>query len=229
MPPPPPAEMRAYTIALVDDHPVVLAGLERLLLRHGTYQVVVSATSGESLMEQMQRSGPVDLAIVDLRMPGMDGFAVIAWLKANYPATRSVALSFSDELQWVRRALHAGARGYLLKDMAPDAIHTALHQVVEHGQQSSDLILRGLLEPEGAHALLVSDVLHGIPPREQRFARYLLDPTDHTYLWIADAMGVTLSTVEGYFRYFSKRYGIHSRAELVLFLLRHGMAGERHT
>ncbi|MBK7083681.1 MAG: response regulator transcription factor [Flavobacteriales bacterium] len=114
--------MRAYTIALVDDHPVVLAGLERLLLRHGTYQVVVSATSGESLMEQMQRSGPVDLAIVDLRMPGMDGFAVIAWLKANYPATRSVALSFSDELQWVRRALHAGARGYLLKDMAPDAI-----------------------------------------------------------------------------------------------------------
>ncbi|MBK7269919.1 MAG: response regulator transcription factor [Flavobacteriales bacterium] len=220
--PPPPAEMRAYTIALVDDRPVVLAGLERLLLRHGTYQVVVSATSGESLMEQMQRSGPVDLAIVDLRMPGMDGFA--GRRHTGHPRAR-----LSDELQWVRRALHAGARGYLLKDMAPDAIHTALHQVVEHGQQSSDLILRGLLEPEGAHALLVSDVLHGIPPREQRFARYLLDPTDHTYLWIADAMGVTLSTVEGYFRYFSKRYGIHSRAELVLFLLRHGMAGERHT
>lgn len=120
-------------ILIVDDHPVVLAGLTSMLGTQAGMEVVGSAPGGEEALEMLKLK-PVDLVLLDLRMPGMNGVDTLHAMKRAKINTRVIIITSYETDEDIYRAVQAGARGYLLKD-APQsdmieailAVHAGKH------------------------------------------------------------------------------------------------------
>ena len=112
------------TIALADDHALVRAGLRALLERQGIV-IAFETGDGEALLAQLQGT-PVDVVLSDIRMPGVDGLEVARRLRDTGDATPVLLLTTFDEPDLLLQATDAGARGFLLKDAAPDDLRDAI-------------------------------------------------------------------------------------------------------
>jgi len=106
-------------ILIADDHPVVREGLVALINRRPDMVVVAEVSSGREAVDQFLRHRP-DVALLDLRMPGMDGVEAIAAIRQKIPTARLIILTTFDEDEDVYRGLRAGAKAYLLKDAPRD-------------------------------------------------------------------------------------------------------------
>ena len=122
-------DLRSFPIRIliVDDHPVVLAGLTSMLNTQPDFEVVGSASAGEEAL-QILRSHAADILLLDLRMPGMNGVDTLRALRAEHIHIRAIILTSFETDEDIYRSVQAGAQGYLLKG-APqadviDAIHT---------------------------------------------------------------------------------------------------------
>ncbi|MGA7342552.1 MAG: response regulator transcription factor [Terracidiphilus sp.] len=102
-------------ILIVDDHPVVVAGLASMLGTQAGMEVAGSAASGEEALELL-RTTPADLLLLDLRMPGMSGIDMLHALRRNKIGVRAIVLTSFETDEDIYRAVQAGAQGYLLKD-----------------------------------------------------------------------------------------------------------------
>jgi DNA-binding NarL/FixJ family response regulator len=120
-------------ILIVDDHPVVLAGLTSMLGTQSGIEVVGSASSGEEAME-MLRIKAADLLLLDLRMPGMSGIDTLHALKRTRNSVRVIILTSFETDEDIYRAVQAGAQGYLLKD-APQSDMIDAIRVVHAGKR----------------------------------------------------------------------------------------------
>jgi len=120
-------------ILIVDDHPVVLAGLTSMLGTQSGMEVVGSASSGEEAME-MLRVKAADLLLLDLRMPGMSGIDTLHALKRARINIRVIILTSFETDEDIYRAVQAGAQGYLLKD-APQADMIDAIRVIHAGKR----------------------------------------------------------------------------------------------
>ena len=115
-------------ILIVDDHPVVLAGLTSMLGTQPGLEVVASAPSGQDAFEFLQ-GNPVDLLLLDLRMPGMSGVDLLIALKRASIHVRTIVLSSHDTDEDIYRAVQAGAHAYLLKDSPQSEMIDAIRSV----------------------------------------------------------------------------------------------------
>ena len=206
---------RPIHIAMVDDHAIVLDGMVCLFDVMPGHRVVHSATNAEDFMTGLAAHAEVDIALVDLQMEGTDGFAVLERLRTERPEIRCIAFSFNDDRSWVRKAMAAGARGYVLKDTDRQTMGETIHEVLTNGFQYSDLIRESMAHAEEAPSKPKRIDRRALPRREREFLEHLLRPGSASFKEIAVLMGVSLSAVEGYFRYFSQHFDVHSRADLV--------------
>lgn len=212
------ASARIIRIAIVDDHPMIVDGLLLLFSGMPGHQVVHTSHTGEDFLIGLRAHALVDVAIVDLQMEGMDGFAVLQRLRAERPEIRAMAFSFSDDAGWVRRAIDSGARAYVLKNTRRNELRDVIGDLLMHGFHYSERVRECLAAPQQVVAEKPIE-WSLVPPREIEFAEHLLSIQDHTYDKIAEIMGVEPTTVDGYFRWFNKHYGVHSRADLVRRIL----------
>ncbi|MEO8066121.1 MAG: response regulator transcription factor, partial [Flavobacteriales bacterium] len=182
-------------------------------------QVAHTAINAQEFMRGLGVSGSIDIALVDLSMPGTDGFAVLRRLKENRPEIRPLVFSFSVDLVWVRNALEQGACGYLVKDALAETLGPALREVMDSGYHISDLMRASMTSTEQVKEIRID--WSSVPQRERQFVEHLLASGDPTYPQIADRMGVSKNTVDGYFRWFNQHFGISSRTELVRLALKY--------
>jgi DNA-binding NarL/FixJ family response regulator len=115
-------------VLVADDHPVVRAGLGAVIAEQTGMALVAQAENGERAVTLFREYRP-DVVLMDLRMPVMDGVGAIRAITAEFPAARILALTTYEGDADIRRALEAGARGYLLKDMLLTEVITAVHAV----------------------------------------------------------------------------------------------------
>jgi DNA-binding NarL/FixJ family response regulator len=108
-------------VFVVDDHPVVRSGLRTMIESAEDFAFVDMAASAEEAMELL-RNTPVDVVLLDLRMPGMDGLELLAWLRAEVPGARTVVLTNYHSDEDVFRAFQSGAMAYLLKSSSGDEL-----------------------------------------------------------------------------------------------------------
>jgi DNA-binding NarL/FixJ family response regulator len=112
-------------VLCVDDHPLVRKGIASILANETDMVLVAEASNGREAVELFRQHKP-DVTLMDLRLPGLDGISAIKEIRLEFPAARVIALTSFDGDQDIYRALEAGARGYLLKEM----VHTeVLHAV----------------------------------------------------------------------------------------------------
>ncbi|MGC5010820.1 response regulator [Streptosporangium sp. DT93] len=120
--------MSALRIILVDDQVLMRQGLRKLLEVEPGIEVVGEAADGLEALRVVAETGP-DVALVDARMPGMDGVELIVRLSAKHPGVAAIVLSTFDEDDYIFGALRGGALGYLLKDCSPEELVSAVHRV----------------------------------------------------------------------------------------------------
>lgn len=112
-------------ILLVDDHPVVRAGLLGLLSSQPDFEVVGEASNGLEALGLLERAG-ADVVLMDLRMPQMDGVTAIRQVRARFPRVQILVLTTYDTDSEIVRAVEAGATGYLLKDVPREELFRAV-------------------------------------------------------------------------------------------------------
>jgi DNA-binding NarL/FixJ family response regulator len=116
------------TIIIADDHQVFRQGLRRLLTDDDRFRLLGEAKDGREALALIEELQP-DVAVLDLAMPRPDGIEVVAQVNAGKSATRCIILTMKEEIYAIRRALAAGARGYLLKEAAFEEIAEAIVKV----------------------------------------------------------------------------------------------------
>jgi DNA-binding NarL/FixJ family response regulator len=118
-------------LIITDDHKIVRDGLKALLQDHGTVRVVGEAASGSELIDLLPQVH-ADIVLIDISMPGMDGFDTAAHIMQHYPDLKVVVLSMLSHEKYVNRMMDMGASGYILKNAGKDELYCAL-QLIAHG------------------------------------------------------------------------------------------------
>ena len=121
--------MRRLKILAVDDHRLMLDAIRAMLAREDDIDVVAEADTGDKVLPLVGQTGP-DVVLLDVRMPGMDGLAVLEQLRERYPSVAVVMLSAIDDPALVRAALERGAAAFVLKHVDPRDLAAAVRQVV---------------------------------------------------------------------------------------------------
>ena len=119
-------------ILVVDDHPLVRQGLAQFINQESDMHVYAGASDGYEALDIMEKSSP-DVVIVDIEMKGLNGMDLVRNMKNQYPDVPVLMLSMHDELLYAYRALNAGAKGYLMKEVDPETVVNAI-RVIQRGE-----------------------------------------------------------------------------------------------
>ncbi|GAB6041365.1 response regulator [Endothiovibrio diazotrophicus] len=209
-------------ILLIDDHALFRIGLEGLLDRH-SIQVAAAVGDGEEGIRLARELEP-DVILLDLRMPEPNGLEVLRRLRAEGIERPVVMLTTSTDEEDLISCLRTGANGYLLKDMEPDDLVTALHNVTK-GETVVAKELTGVLarviqaadkvpeEPTGQHADLT--------PREREILCLVAEGQSNKV--IARNLGISDGTVKLHVKAILRKLTVHSRVEAAVIAVEQGM------
>ena len=207
-------------VVIADDHPLVLAGLRQLLESADSLEVVATCETGAQAVEAVRKHEP-DLLIVDLRMPDMDGLAVLRSLRELKNPPRPIVLTAALGEDEVLEALRLGARGVVLKDMAPRLLLQCVRKVMEGEQwlekESVGRALEKLFRRESATAELGTR----LTPRELEIARMVAQGMRNKE--IADKLFITVGTVKLHIHRIYEKLGVEGRVELTIFAREKGL------
>ena len=134
-------------VVITEDHDLVRAGLKALLATMPGVQVIGEARNGEELLGCLDSSLRPEVALLDLEMPVLDGFATLQQVRLRHPSVRTLVLSMHDTPADIRRALDCGASGYLPKDAPPHELEHALRTIAAGGCHLGAASARSLLLP----------------------------------------------------------------------------------
>jgi len=208
-------------VLLADDHAIVRNGLKEILESTGDIVVAAEATNGHEALARV-RETEIDVAVVDLSMPGRSGIELIKLLKVERPKLRLLVLSMHSEEQYAVRAVRAGAAGYLTKESAADELVAAIRRIAGGG---------AYISPETAERLvLASNTGSDGPPhtqlsnREYEVFRALVDGKSVTD--IAAGLNLSVKTISTHKSRILEKMGLANQADLVRYAVRHNLTDD---
>lgn len=204
-------------LLLVDDHPVVRAGYQRLLEQAGDMCVVAQAGQADEAITAFAAHDP-DVTVTDLAMPGLGGLELIRRLLARSPQARVLVFSMHDSAMLVRRAFDLGARGYLSKSSAPEILLDAVRRVHAGDNYLGPDLPAHLLQPGTPPAQL-----DALTPREFEIFRLLA--RGESLAECAALLKLSPKTVSNHQTLIKEKLGVATTAALVHLAIRHGVIG----
>ena len=203
-------------MALADDHPVVLAGLRNLIEAESDFDLVGQGTSGNAALKMIRDKLP-DVAIVDISMPEINGIALARRLAEECPNVRVLILTLYEDRSFLKQALAAGVRGYVLKRSAAENLVHAI-RAVKLGELYIDPSLPNEhadgVATRGDKTAQVDDAL-GLTDREASVLKY--SARGLTTKEIAARLDLSAKTVETYKSRATEKLQLRTRAEIVRF------------
>lgn len=207
-------------VLLIDDHTLFREGLTTLLTRRDI-QVVAAVGEGQQGID-MARQVDVDVVLLDLRMPDVDGHSVLKQLRAIDPTMAIVMLTTSADQRDLVDALRAGARGYLLKDMEPDALVEALRDIERGRTVVAPKLTQALAEAiQDPLPTQPSDPFGELTPREREILGLLAEGQSNKV--IARNLGISDGTVKLHVKAILRKLQVHSRVEAAVMAVEQGL------
>lgn len=211
--------MTTVRVLLADDHTLVRAGIRALVEGIDGAVIVAEADNGRDAVALAKAHRP-DLIVMDISMKELNGIEATLQIKAENPAARVLILSMHATEDFVRRALKAGAAGYIVKDSAPLELRLAIEAVgrgeVFVSSRVSQHLVAGL---SGNRVNPGSSELDALTPRQREILQLVAE--GRSTKEIAFALTVSIKTVETHRAALMERLGIRDVAGLVLFAVRH--------
>ncbi|MGZ7042372.1 MAG: response regulator, partial [Thermoanaerobaculia bacterium] len=203
-------------VLLAEDHTVVRAGIHRLLSDFPMVTEIMEAADGSEAVAAVARYRP-DIVLMDITMPRMNGLEATSRIVRQSPNTRVIILSIHRNEDFVRRALYAGASGYLIKAGAVVELDEALRSV-HGGRTYISPSVKPLIADDWSEA---GGVLGRLTPRQHEILQLIAEGMSSRK--IAEMLRIQIKTVESHRTELMKRLGIHDVAGLVRFAVRHGI------
>ncbi len=217
-----PQQNNNIKVALADDHILLRNALAALIDSFGDCRVIIQAGSGTELVNYMKSSTLPDVVLLDLNMPGMNGFETANWLYTHHPAIHVLMLTMYDSELSLIQLLKSGVKGFLKKDIHPSELKFAIHAVMESGYYYSNYSTGKLINlfrknKDGEinlHKAMLSE-------QEQKFLK--LAASDMTYKQIAGEMNLNPRSIDTLRDQLFNKLNVKSRVGLVMVGIRHGL------
>jgi DNA-binding NarL/FixJ family response regulator len=200
------------SVLLVDDHSLVRQGFRRILEDEPDLTVVGEAGDGREAVRLAQELKPA-VIVMDCALPGMSGLVATREILKNTPHQAILMLSMHSEETWVRQALDAGARGYVLKAAVDLELPAAIRKVA-----AGETVLDPQLSQSGA---LKGETSGALTPRELEIVQLIVDGKSNKE--IADILNLSVHTIAVHRANIMQALGIHKTAELVVYAIRNGL------
>lgn len=207
-------------IALADDHNLFRKGVEELIEDFDNMEVLYSVPNGQELINKLSSGKLPDVCLLDINMPELNGFETARKIKEQWPDIKILAVSVYDSEFNIIGMLRAGAGGYILKDAQPDALKKAIEGIYENGFYHSELVTGKILHRMISQPQEVSTTL--LNEKQVQFLK--LCCSEMTYREIADSMGISHRTIDGFRDQLFEKLNIKSRTGLVMYALKTGIA-----
>jgi DNA-binding NarL/FixJ family response regulator len=201
-------------IVLADDHPIVLNGLRNLIVAESDFEVVGEASNGLAALKQIRELKP-DLAVLDISMPELNGIVLGRLLAKEAPSVRVLVLTLHEDRAYLKQALDAGARGYVVKRSAAENLVPSIRTVLAGGLYvdpaiAGDGLWRG---PERA----VQPNSRGLDLTDREAAVLKSVAWGLTNKEVAARLGISIKSAETYKARGNAKLGLRTRADLVRY------------
>lgn len=208
-------------VVVADDHLLVRAGITTLLEDIPDVDVVGEASNGADAVKRVAELSP-DVLFLDLTMPGMSGFEVLAQINESHPGVRVVILSMHDTAEHVLRALKLGASGYMLKDVFPDELAQAIRAVNKGDTWLSSAISKTVVAGYLGRNAGEETVLPQLTTRQSQVLKMIAE--GHSTKHISSDLSLSVKTIETYRAQIMEKLDIHDVAGLVRYAIRQGIS-----
>jgi DNA-binding NarL/FixJ family response regulator len=203
--------METIKVLAVDDHPLVRKGIASILANEGDMQLVGEAGSGREAVDLFREHHP-DVTLMDLRMPEMDGVQATQAIRKEFPDARIIALTSYDGDQDIYRALEAGVRGYMLKEM----VHTDVLRAIRTVHSGKRLMPQEVAERLSEYFPQVA-----LTPREVEVLGHVARGLANKE--IADLLGTASGTVKMHIQNILEKLGASDRTHAVTIAIQRGI------
>ncbi len=200
-----------HGVLVVDDHALVRTGVVKIISHESDLRVVAEASNGVEAVEAFTKHRP-DVTLLDLRMPVMEGVEAVRQIREVDPAAKVIVLTTYDTDEDITRALKAGAKAFVLKDITADELIACIRDV---------LAGKTYLAPAAAAKLAEGLARVQVTPRELSTLRLMADGKSNKE--IATTLGISERTVKTHLGHLFEKLGVTSRTEALKVATRRGL------
>jgi DNA-binding NarL/FixJ family response regulator len=209
-------------VLIADDQTLIRQGIRTLLEMDSGVSVVGEATDGDETIQQV-RSVPVDVLLLDIRMPGKNGIAVLRALSADNALPPTIILTTFDDSDVVLEGIRAGARGFLLKDVSYPQLLAAIRAVAEGATVFQPAVTERLLRAGSTLCFTTEPPREPLTAREAEVVRLMAG--GYSNREIAEALGTAEGTIKNHVSSILGKLGVRDRTRAVLKALETGLLG----
>lgn len=209
--------MDKIRILLVDDHTILREGIRSLLEHQSDFEVVAEASNGRQAVELVRKLKP-DVVLMDIAMPQLNGIHATEQIRRETRCTHILILTHHESEEYIRRALAAGASGYLLKDTDSNELVNAIREVQAGESILSPAVTRLVIEdylrwgdirPEATN--------NGLTPRENEVLQLIAEGNSNKQ--IAEILCISIKTVQAHRSNLMSKLDLHDKAELIKYAI----------
>lgn len=212
-------------LAIVDDHSIVLQGLELMLRDAPDLSLTGLYQNGDQLLSALQRGESINTILMDIHMPEINGVELCKMVKRDYPSVSVIGLSMVSEMSLVRLMIKNGASGYLHKNAGKEEVLLALDRVRRgkkyFSEEINDMLIEGVSRGSKTNR---KSPFPRLSRREKDVLRLIVD--EHTTQEIADKLFISFGTVETHRRNILSKLGARNTAGLVRITLEYRLLEE---
>jgi len=215
--------MSLIKIAVVDDHKLFRQGIMQILAKNDRFDPIFEADSYAQLVERMALQIP-DIILMDIEMPGTDGFDACKQLLEKFPNVKIIALSMHNADKFIFQMMKVGARSYLPKDVDQDRLREAIEEVYLKGFYFTDEITGAMLRGVKANYRQKQILEYNEMPltkREKEILSLICDGL--TTCAIAEQLYISIRTVEGHRKNLLEKTGMANSVSLAVYAFKNGM------
>jgi DNA-binding NarL/FixJ family response regulator len=208
---------RTRRVFIVDDHPLVREGLANLINQQSDLSVCGEAEDSAGAIAEIESTHP-DVALIDISLKNESGLELVKTLQNRFPEVALIVLSMHEEALYAERALHAGARGYVMKRETTKNVLTAIRRVVEGDIYVGDRVVNAMAKRMSSRKTAAAEPVERLSDRELEIFRLL--GQGRTPSQIAEDLSLSLKTVQAYCARAKEKFGVTSLTELLRAAIR---------
>jgi DNA-binding NarL/FixJ family response regulator len=208
---------RTRRVFIVDDHPLVREGLANLINQQSDLTVCGEAEDSAGAIAEIESTRP-DVALIDISLKNESGLELVKTLQNQYAQVALIVLSMHEEALYAERALHAGARGYVMKRETTKSVLTAIRRVIEGDIYVSDRVVNSMAKRMTSRKTAAAEPVERLSDRELEIFRLL--GQGRTPSQIAEDLRLSLKTVQAYCARAKEKFGVNSLTELLRAAIR---------